>query len=102
MGYREFFSQIVEELHLLKPKEEGDNLESPLCILPLLLPSPNQQKGIGEDQQHFVLNPGTVRSFSGSAPLYVEMYNFLGQIIGMIYRILTIVCALFSKACYAW
>lgn len=82
--YREFFSQIIEELQGLKTKEEGDQDVS--CVLPLLLPSPNQRKGVGENQQHFVLNPGTVRSFSGSAPLYVEMYNFLGQVIGIALR----------------
>ena len=56
------------------------------CVLPLLVPCPNQQKSTGENQKHFVLNPSTVRSYAGSAQLYTEMYSFLGQIIGIALR----------------
>ena len=84
--YREFFSQIIEELQGLQPEDMVGDGGTPMCFLPLLVPSPNHQNNVGEKQEHFVLNPSTVRSFSGSAQLYVEMYNFLGQVIGIALR----------------
>ena len=88
--YREFFSQVVEELQSkIGESNSGYNVDRSApnnvtsCVLPLLVPCPNQQKSTGENQKHFVLNPSTVRSYAGSAQLYTEMYSFLGQIIGI-------------------
>jgi hypothetical protein len=81
--YREFFSQICEELQALNPDIEDDE---PECVLPLLIPTPNQKRRTGESQNHFIINPKTSRLTGGSSQLYLEMYHFVGQFLGIALR----------------
>jgi hypothetical protein len=82
--YREFFSTICAELQGLNPDlDDDDDIE---CVLPLFIPAPNQKRRTGENQAHFIINPKTGRLDGGSSQLYLEMYNFLGQFLGIALR----------------
>jgi hypothetical protein len=88
--YREFFSQICEELQALNPDIDED--DDPQCVLPLLVPCPNQKRRTGESQNHFIVNPTTGRLTGGSSQLYLEMYHFVGQFLGEFFRFFSFFC----------
>ncbi|KAF0720806.1 Aste57867_1 [Aphanomyces stellatus] len=88
--YREFFAQFVAELQSIKQ----DALD---CMLPFLMPSPNWRNGIGSHREKFVLNPtllspdskwnkGAAHNPVDNTTLFLEMYHFLGQVLGIILR----------------
>ncbi|EQC37076.1 hypothetical protein SDRG_05303 [Saprolegnia diclina VS20] len=94
--YREFFSQFASELQSIKP-DSADSTDGLQCILPFLMPCPNWRNGVGSHRERFVLNPSLLRYDAkwnkGSAThpvdntgLFLEMYHFLGQILGIILR----------------
>eukprot|EP00941_MAST-03F_sp_MAST-3F-sp1_P002517 g2517.t1 len=55
-------------------------LQSPAKVLPILIPSPNQKKKIGDNQDKFILNP------SACSPQALEMFAFLGKMMGIALR----------------
>ena len=65
---------------------QREEKEDPECVLPLLIPCPNQRRKNGENQTHFIVNPKTGRLTGGSSQLYLEMYNFVGQFLGIALR----------------
>lgn len=65
-GYNESVSEMFEELH------NGS--------LPLLIKTPNQRSRQGEHQDSFMLNP------HASSSLHLEMFRFLGQLLGISIR----------------
>lgn len=86
--YRECFSQYCDELQATKmiSNYNGENIKKEVCILPLLIPTPNRQSHCGLYQDCFMINCGSIRVGNGSAHLYLELYNFFGQILGMAIR----------------
>lgn len=70
--YRECFSQFALELQAVTSDTQ--------CVLPLFQPSPNWRNAIGDTRDCFIVNPGCVSN------LYLEMYNFFGQILGIALR----------------
>ena len=82
--YRECFSQFVEELQAVTTNDNESGSES--CILPLLAPAPNRLNGSGNNRERFVINPSFLSPKRGSAVLYLEMFNFFGQLLGMALR----------------
>ncbi|CAK4082477.1 unnamed protein product [Aphanomyces euteiches] len=83
--YREFFAQFAAELQSVKP----DSLE---CTLPFLIPSPNWRNAMGTSREKFVLNPSLLSPDSkwnqavDRSALFLEMYHFLGQMLGILFR----------------
>lgn len=86
--YRECFSQYCDELQATKmiSNYNGENIKKEVCILPLLIPTPNRQSHCGLYQDCFMINCGSIRVGNGAAHLYLELYNFFGQILGMAIR----------------
>ena len=64
--FRESIDQICEELQSL--------------CLPLFIPSPNNKTAFGEDREKWTINP------SSKQATHIEMYEFLGCMIGMSFR----------------
>ena len=64
--YREIITNICEELHSL--------------ALPLLIPTQNNKNDHGFGRDLWTLNPSATR------PVHLEMYKFLGALIGMAFR----------------
>merc|ERR1719502_877657 len=88
--YREIFGQVAEELQITRKiineenlletgdNNQGEKVVDPIeCILPLLNPSPNWLNEMGEEREKFLPQPHLNRH------LYLEMYNFLGQMLGI-------------------
>jgi len=74
--YREIFTQLAQELQA--PSKLGTKGE---CTLPLLQPSPNTITSSSEEKaQTFIARPAVTKR------LYLEMYNFLGQLLGIAMR----------------
>ena len=65
-SFRKSISAIEDELHS--------------SILPLLIPSINNVNQCGEYQDRWVLNPSYL------SPLHLQMYKFIGALIGMAFR----------------
>lgn len=85
--YRECFSQYCDELQATKTvQNQSDKGIKEECILPLFIPTPNRQNHSGLYQDCFMINPSTTRVGNGAAHLYLELYNFLGQIIAIAIR----------------
>lgn len=80
--YRAVFEQVVDELQLdnveLSKGEQG--------LLPLLIPCPNRRSGTGSNQDKFLLNPSCGISLQSNAPMALELYRFLGKLIGTAVR----------------
>nr|CCA19532.1 HECT E3 ubiquitin ligase putative [Albugo laibachii Nc14] len=80
--YRAVFEQVVDELQLdnveLSKGEQG--------LLPLLIPCPNRRTGTGSNQDKFLLNPSCGISLQSNAPMALELYRFLGKLIGTAVR----------------
>ena len=67
----------------------GDDDSTLECVLPLLLPCPNRRNGTGKHKERFVLHPGAPRLLRASGDLElsaVEMYHFVGQLLGIALR----------------
>lgn len=56
------------------------------CVLPLLHPCPNRVAGVGGNRERFVLASAVARAPGNSGNLYLEMYNFFGQLVGVALR----------------
>jgi hypothetical protein len=65
--FRELITMMCAEL------QSGD--------LPLFMPSPNNRSEVGHDQERFLPVPA-----SGSKPLCLQLYEFLGKLMGMSMR----------------
>mmetsp|Transcript_83789 Transcript_83789/g.236753 ORF Transcript_83789/g.236753 Transcript_83789/m.236753 type:complete len:3060 (-) Transcript_83789:463-9642(-) len=82
--YREIFSQVAAELQsieqVLRPETRSARKAADACILPLLRPTPNSNTDDAVGSDKFIVQPRLTRH------LYLEMYNFLGQIIGIALR----------------
>jgi hypothetical protein len=106
--YRECFSQLCAELQAIigekvkrtsvttanlnrKDEEHSksftdeageDDRESKhsRCVLPLLIPSPDSEDG------HYIPNPSACRQPAPRSQLYMEMFNFMGQLLGISMR----------------
>jgi hypothetical protein len=63
--YRQFFTDVSKELR---------------NILPLLIPCPNAQAKVGKNRDKYIINP------SCNSRVYLKMYRFLGQLMGMAFR----------------
>jgi other hect domain ubiquitin protein ligase E3 len=59
--YRQFFTDVSKEL-------QG--------VLPLLIPCPNAQQGLGENRDKWIICP------SSDSPTQISMYEFLGRLMG--------------------
>jgi len=64
--YRQFYTDVSKEL-------QG--------ILPLFIPCPNAQQGLGENRDKWIIAPS-----SSTSPLHIAMYEFLGRLMGMSIR----------------
>jgi hypothetical protein len=84
--YRECFAQFSAELQATTGSASGVGKHALRCPLQLLLPSPNWRNGIGNEQQLFVINPGLTSIGTASTHLYLEMFNFMGKMIGVALR----------------
>jgi len=74
--YREIFTQLAQEVQALS--KLGVKTE---CTLPLLQPTPNAFNSAGQEKSTlFICRPRLTRK------LYLEMYNFLGQLLGIALR----------------
>lgn len=63
--YRQFFTDVSKEL-------QG--------ILPLFIPCPNAQQGLGENRDKWIIAP------SADSPTHISMFEFLGQLMGLAIR----------------
>lgn len=63
--YRQFFTDVSTEL-------QG--------VLPLFIPCPNAQNGLGENRDKWIVNP------SADAPTHLAMFEFLGKLMGLSVR----------------
>jgi E3 ubiquitin-protein ligase HERC2 len=64
--FRDSLSSITDELNS--------------CCLPLLIPTQNHKNDHGQGRDLWTINP------SSTAPSHLEMYKFLGALIGMAFR----------------
>lgn len=97
--YRECFTQLFDELQMLSAdrfsvepsltKQNEQTLhknEESTCVLPLFIPSTNSQTRTGNGQEKLVLSPSLLREPGVPKQLYLEMYHFVGQLIGIALR----------------
>lgn len=80
--YRAVFEQVVDELQM-------DNIEltkGEQGLLPLLVPCPNRRSGTGSNQDKFMLNPSCGNTSVANGPMALELYRFLGKLIGTAVR----------------
>jgi hypothetical protein len=82
--YREIFSQLATEVqscHVSAQLGQPTQLQEVAgCMLPLLCPSPNMRSDDAAGSDVLLVQPQLTRH------LYLEMYNFLGQVLGMAMR----------------
>eukprot|EP01114_Cavostelium_apophysatum_P001689 TRINITY_DN1146_c0_g1_i2.p1 TRINITY_DN1146_c0_g1~~TRINITY_DN1146_c0_g1_i2.p1 ORF type:complete len:4271 (-),score=1642.72 TRINITY_DN1146_c0_g1_i2:54-12866(-) len=64
--YRQFFTDVSHEL------QSG--------VLPLFIPCPNSQQGLGENRDKWIPNP------SADSPAQISMFEFLGRLMGLAVR----------------
>lgn len=81
--YRECFSQFAAELQATR--KAGSTIET---VLPLLIPSPNWQHAMGQVRDKLIVAPKLTQKSDGNGtnPIYLEMYNFFGQLLGIAMR----------------
>jgi len=83
--YREVFQKVCEELQMQDCEKENDDTRTkaskqPKCYLPILVPTQNWVTGDDcEEKYRFVFN-------STVSPVKLDMYNFLGQFVGIAIR----------------
>ena len=117
--YRECFSQWCAELQATSTHTDGNTHNDDavtgeegsgdttaaagreMCILPLLLPCLNRQKGVGRYREKFMLNPWPGLPGSPGAHLYLEMYNFLRQVRAFPQFHVCLLCCLSHFLCLA-
>jgi hypothetical protein len=73
--FRDCLSEMCSEL-----RYQVQTKPSVRCLLPLLVPTKNQQGNIGQDREMHVLNPGA------STDIQLKMMQFLGALMGMSFR----------------
>jgi hypothetical protein len=82
--YREIFSQVAAEVQSCNAAAQlgmpTQHRFTGACVLPLLCPSPNMKSDDAARSDVLLVQPRLTRH------LYLEMYNFLGQVIGMALR----------------
>lgn len=73
--FRDCLSEMCNELrHQVKTEPHI------LCLLPLLVPTKNNQGDIGQDREMLVLNPGA------TTDVQLKMMQYLGALMGMSFR----------------